>query len=435
MSFHSLGPDELQAQHELQRQNYADLQAKKLSLNLTRGNPSSRQLDLSNALLSLPGEVYLDEEGTDTRNYGGPNGLPGLRAIFGELLGIAVPNLIARNNSSLELMQDALVFSLLHGGVDSPRPWIEDKLSGTGVKFLCPVPGYDRHFNLTESLGVEMIPVPLNEDGPDVDLIEELVAADPAIKGMWSVPVFSNPTGVTYSWEVVRRLVQMRTAAPDFRLFWDNAYAVHTLTMDFPRQVDILGLAEQAGNPHRPFVFASTSKITFAGAGISFFAGSLGNIAWFLQHTGKKSIGPDKVNQLRHQLFFKDADGVRLQMRRHQQLIAPKFALALDILDKRLTDSKIASWTEPKGGYFISLDVLPGTAKRTVALAKDAGIAVTDAGATFPYRNDPDDKNIRIAPTFAAESDLTDAVDGLATCALLAATESLLGSTAVTDSR
>lgn len=431
MSFHSLGPDELQAQHELQRQNYADLQAKKLSLDLTRGKPSAEQLDLSNALLSLPGEQYRDEDGTDTRNYGGLHGLPGLRSVFGELLGIPVPNLIAGNNASLELMHDTIVFSLLHGGVDSPRPWSQEPV----VKFLCPAPGYDRHFAITESYGIEMINIPMLEDGPDVDLIEELVAADPAIKGMWCVPVFSNPTGTTYSWEVVRRLVQMRTAAPDFRLFWDNAYAVHTLTLDFPRQVDVLGLAEQAGNPHRPFVFASTSKITFAGAGVSFFGGSLGNIAWYLQYAGKKSIGPDKVNQLRHLLFFSDADGVRLQMLRHQQLLAPKFALALDILDKRLSDSKIAAWTEPKGGYFISLDVLPGTAKRTVALAKDAGIAVTEAGASFPYRKDPDDKNIRIAPTFPPESDLRDAIDGLSTCALLAATESLLGSPAVTDGR
>ncbi len=296
-------------------------------------------------------------------------------------------------------MHDTVVFSLLHGGVDSPRPWIEEPV----VKFLCPSPGYDRHFAITETYGIEMIPVPMLEDGPDVDLIEELVAADPAIKGMWCVPVFSNPTGTTYSWEVVRRLIQMQTAAPDFRLFWDNAYAVHTLTTDFPRQVDILGLADKAGNPNRPYVFASTSKITFAGAGVSFFGGSLGNIAWYLQHAGKKSIGPDKINQLRHLRFFKDADGVRLQMRRHQQLLAPKFALALEILDNRLSDSKIASWTEPKGGYFISLDVLPGTAKRTVALAKDAGIAVTEAGASFPYRKDPDDKNIRIAPTFPAD--------------------------------
>ncbi|WP_445167466.1 aminotransferase class I/II-fold pyridoxal phosphate-dependent enzyme [Mycolicibacterium sp. Dal123E01] len=431
MSFLSLGPDELQAQHELQRQNYADLQAKKLALDLTRGKPSAQQLDLSNALLGLPGEQYRDEEGTDTRNYGGLHGLPGLRSIFSALLGIPVPNLIAGNNASLELMHDVIVFSLLHGGVDSPRSWGQEPV----LKFLCPAPGYDRHFAITESYGIEMISVPMLEDGPDVDLIEELVAADPAIKGMWCVPMFSNPTGTTYSWEVVRRLVQMRTAAPDFRLFWDNAYAVHTLTMDFPPQVDILGLAEQAGNPHRPFVFASTSKITFAGAGVSFFGGSLGNIAWYLQYAGKKSIGPDKINQLRHLLFFSDADGVRLHMRRHQQLLAPKFALALEILDTRLSESKIASWTEPKGGYFISLDVLPGTAKRTVALAKDAGIAVTDAGASFPYRKDPDDKNIRIAPTFPPESDLTDAIDGLATCALLAATESLLGSTAVTDGR
>ncbi|HRD14132.1 MAG TPA: aminotransferase class I/II-fold pyridoxal phosphate-dependent enzyme [Mycobacterium sp.] len=422
MSFQSLGRDELLAQHEVQRHNYADLQAKKLSLDLTRGKPSSEQLDLSNALLSLPGPEYRDEDGTDTRNYGGLHGLPGLRAIFGELLGIGVPNLIAGNNASLELMHDTVVFSLLHGGVDSPRPWSQEPV----VKFLCPSPGYDRHFAITESLGIEMITVPMREDGPDVDLIEELVAADPAIKGMWCVPVFANPTGITYSWEVVRRLVQMNTAAPDFRLFWDNAYAVHTLTHEFLRQVDVLGLAAQSGHPNRPYVFASTSKITFAGAGVSFFGGSLGNIAWYLQYAGKKSIGPDKVNQLRHLKFFGDADGVRLQMQRHQQILAPKFALALEILDRRLGESKIASWTEPKGGYFISLDVLPGTAKRTVALAKDAGIAVTEAGASFPYRKDPEDKNIRIAPSFPTIADLGEAIDGLATCALLAATESLL---------
>jgi DNA-binding transcriptional MocR family regulator len=422
VSFQSLGRDELQAQHEVQRHNYADLQAKKLSLDLTRGKPSSEQLDLSNALLSLPGPEYRDEDGTDTRNYGGLHGLPGLRAIFGELLGIGVPNLIAGNNASLELMHDTVVFSLLHGGVDSPRPWSQEPV----VKFLCPSPGYDRHFAITESLGIEMITVPMREDGPDVDLIEELVAADPAIKGMWCVPVFANPTGITYSWEVVRRLVQMNTAAPDFRLFWDNAYAVHTLTHEFLRQVDVLGLAAQSGHPNRPYVFASTSKITFAGAGVSFFGGSLGNIAWYLQYAGKKSIGPDKVNQLRHLKFFGDADGVRLQMQRHQQILAPKFALALEILDRRLGESKIASWTEPKGGYFISLDVLPGTAKRTVALAKDAGIAVTEAGASFPYRKDPEDKNIRIAPSFPTIADLGEAIDGLATCALLAATESLL---------
>lgn len=422
MSFTSLGRAELQAEYEQQQRHYADLQAKHLKLDLTRGKPAAEQLDLSNALLRLPGDDYRDAEGTDTRNYGGQHGLPELREIFGELLGIPVPNLIAGNNASLEMMHDAIVFAMLHGTVDSPRPW-KDELA---VKFLCPAPGYDRHFAITETMGIEMITVPLHDDGPDVDLIEELVAADPAIKGMWCVPVYSNPTGATYSWEKVHRLVQMKTAATDFRLFWDNAYAVHTLTHDFLRQVDVLGLAAAAGNPNRPFVFASTSKITFAGAGVSFFGGSLGNIAWYLQYAGKKSIGPDKVNQLRHLRFFGDADGVRLQMRRHQQLIAPKFAAVAEILDARLSDSKVASWTDPKGGYFVSLDVLPGTAKRTVALAKDAGIAVTEAGASFPYRKDPEDKNIRIAPTFPSLPDLREAIDGLATCTLLAATESLL---------
>jgi len=422
VSFTSLGRDDLLAQHHLQQQNYTALRAKKLSLDLTRGKPSAEQLDLSNSLLSLPGEDFRDGEGTDTRNYGGLHGLPELRAIFGELLGIPVAHLLAGNNSSLEMMHDIVVFSMLHGGVDSPRPWKDEPT----VKFLCPSPGYDRHFAITETLGIEMITIPMRDDGPDVDLIEELVAVDPAIKGIWCVPVFSNPTGVTYSWEVVRRLVQMRTAASDFRLFWDNAYAVHTLTHDFVRQVDVVGLAAAAGNENRPYVFASTSKITFAGAGVGFFGGSLGNIAWYLQYLGKQTIGPDKVNQLRHLRFFGDADGVRLHMQRHQRILAPKFALAVHILDDRLSESKIASWTEPKGGYFISLDVLPGTARRTIALAKDAGIALTEAGAAFPYRKDPEDKNIRLAPTFSKMSDLAQAVDGLCTCALLSATESLL---------
>jgi DNA-binding transcriptional MocR family regulator len=425
VSFLSLGRDELRAQHDLQQRNYAELQARNLTLDLTRGKPSAEQLDLSNAMLGLPGDTpgsYLDGNGTDTRNYGGLHGLPELRAIFGELLGLPVQNLIAGNNASLELMHDVIVFSLLYGGVDSPRPWVQEPV----LKFLCPSPGYDRHFAITESFGIEMIPVPMLEDGPDVDLIEELVAADPAIKGMWCVPVFGNPTGVTYSWEATRRLVQMQTAAPDFRLFWDNAYAVHTLTHESVQNVDVVGLATTAGNPNRPYVFASTSKITFAGGGVSFFGGSLGNIAWYLQHAEKKTIGPDKVNQLRHVRFFGDADGVRLHMQRHQALMAPKFAAVAEILDDRLSESKIASWTDPKGGYFVSLDVWPGTAKRTVALAKDAGIAVTAAGASFPYKKDPDDKNIRIAPSFPPLPDLRLAIDGLATCALLAATEVLL---------
>ncbi|MEH3130791.1 MAG: aminotransferase class I/II-fold pyridoxal phosphate-dependent enzyme [Mycolicibacterium neoaurum] len=425
MSFESLGRDELSAQHELQQRNYAELKAQGLQLDLTRGKPSPEQLDLSNRLLELPGngrDAYRDADGTDTRNYGGLHGLPELRAIFGELLGIPASNLIAGNNASLEFMHDSVVFSLLRGGVESPRPWSQEP----GVKFLCPAPGYDRHFAITESYGIEMIPVPLREDGPDVDLIEELVAHDPAVKGMWCVPVYSNPTGTTYSPEVVRRLVQMPTAAPDFRLFWDNAYAVHTITPEFAEQVDVLGLAAEAGNENRPLVFASTSKMTFAGAGVSFFGGSDATIAWYLQHAAKKSIGPDKVNQLRHLRFFGDAAGARAHMQKHRELLAPKFALVAEILEDRLGDSKIASWTDPKGGYFVSLDVLPGTAKRTIALAKDAGIAVTAAGAAFPYGKDPEDKNIRIAPSFPSESDLRSAIDGLSTCALLSATEALL---------
>lgn len=422
-SFESMSRDELTAQHELQRRNYSELQAKGLALDLTRGKPSAAQLDLSNALLELPGrDGYRDAEGTDTRNYGGLHGLPELRAIFGELLDIPVQNLIAGNNASLEFMHDTVVFSLLHGTVGSPRPWSQE----SGVKFLCPAPGYDRHFAITESFGIEMVPVPLREDGPDVDLIEELVAADPAIRGMWCVPVYSNPTGTTYSPESIGRLLQMPTAAPDFRLFWDNAYAMHTITPDFVEPVNVLALAEAAGNPHRPLVFASTSKMTFAGAGVSFFGASADNIAWYLKHAGKKSIGPDKVNQLRHLRFFGDADGVRRHMQRHRELLAPKFALVAEILAGRLDAAKIASWTDPQGGYFVSLDVWPGTARRTIALAKDAGIAVTAAGAAFPYGKDPEDKNIRIAPSFPPESDLRAAIDGLSTCALLAATESLL---------
>ena len=422
MSFQSLGRDDLLAQHEVQQRNYAELQAKKLSLDLTRGKPAPEQLDLSNALLSLPGsdkDSFRDRTGTDTRNYGGLHGLPELREIFGELLGIPVQNLIAGNNASLEMMHDVIVFSLLHGGVDSVRPWVQEPV----VKFLCPSPGYDRHFAITESFGIEMIAVPMREDGPDVDLIEELVAADPAIKGMWCVPVYGNPTGVTYSWEVVRRLVQMRTAANDFRLMWDNAYAVHTLTDEFVRQVDVLGLAEAAGNPNRPLVFASTSKITFAGAGVSFLGGSLGNIAWYLQHAGKKSIGPDKINQLRHSRFFGDADGVRAHMRRHAEIIAPKFAEVDRVLTEKLEGYDVATWNRPAGGYFVNLDVVDGTASRVVTLAKEAGVALTPAGASFPRGEDPRDRNIRLAPTMPPLAEVTEAMEVVATCVLLAAAE------------
>ncbi|WP_067696206.1 aminotransferase class I/II-fold pyridoxal phosphate-dependent enzyme [Nocardia jejuensis] len=414
---------ELVSEHETQTANYAKLKTEKLTLDITRGKPAPEQLDLSLELLSLPGnDDYRDANGTDTRNYGGLHGLPELRAIFGELLGIPVSNLLAGNNASLELMHDVIVFSMLYGNPDSERRWVDEPV----LKFLCPAPGYDRHFAITQALGFEMIPIPMGHDGPDVHAIAELVASDPAIKGLWAVPNYSNPTGVTFSEAVTRELVSMPTAAPDFRLFWDNAYAVHPLVDDADPVLDVLGMAAAAGNPNRPYVFASTSKITFAGSGVSFFGGSTANLEWYLSHAGKKSIGPDKVNQLRHLRFFKDAAGVRAHMQKHREILEPKFKLVLKILEDRLGASKVASWTEPKGGYFISLDVLEGTAARVVALAKEAGIALTPAGSSYPYGKDVEDKNIRIAPSFPSLSDLEKSMDGVATCVLLAATEKVL---------
>ena len=416
--------EELASEHERQSAKYTQLKTENLKLDLTRGKPSPEQLDLAAELLTLPGADYKDGNGTDCRNYGGLAGLPELRAIFGELLGIPVKNLLAGNNASLEIMQDLVVWALLHGLPDSPRAWSAEP----NVRFLCPAPGYDRHFAITESFGIEMIPVPVGPDGPDVHEIANLVASDPQIKGMWVVPNYANPTGAVYSEDVVRALATMPTAAPDFRLFWDNAYAVHPLTEEFAPAYDVLGMAAEAGFPNRPFVFASTSKITFAGAGVSFFGGSEENLAWYQKHFGKKSIGPDKLNQLRHLRFFGDAAGVRAHMAKHREILAPKFALVQQILEDRLGASKIASWTEPKGGYFISLDVLEGTAARSIALAKDAGIALTAAGSAFPYGQDPEDKNIRLAPSFPSLGELERSMDGVATCVLLAATEKLLES-------
>ncbi|NLU83476.1 aminotransferase class I/II-fold pyridoxal phosphate-dependent enzyme [Rhodococcus sp. HNM0569] len=417
-----MSPEELRSENERQQAKYSQLQAEKLALDLTRGKPSPEQLDLSDGLLSLPGSgEYRDDAGTDTRNYGGLTGLPELRAIFGELLGIPVSNIFAQGNASLEIMYDTVVFSLLHGTPDSETPWGREP-----IKFLCPVPGYDRHFALTENLGIEMIPVPLLPDGPDLVTVTRLVAEDPQIKGLWAIPNYSNPTGAVYSEEVVRTLATMPTAAPDFRLYWDNAYAVHPVVGPIAPSYDVLGMAAAAGVPNRPLVFASTSKITFAGAGVSFLASSDANLAWYQNHLGKKSIGPDKVNQLRHARFFGDADGVRAHMEKHREILAPKFALVLRILEDRLGSSKVASWTEPKGGYFISLDVLDGTARRVIELAKNAGISLTAAGSAFPYSKDPHDRNIRLAPSFPSLDDLEKSMDGVATCVLLAASEALL---------
>ncbi|GAB2638146.1 aminotransferase class I/II-fold pyridoxal phosphate-dependent enzyme [Gordonia jinhuaensis] len=422
MNYQSMGSESLTQVRDELADAYQQLLAAGLSLDITRGKPSPEQLDLSNDLLSLPGEHYLDSRGTDTRNYGGDLGLPDLRAIFAEIVNVATDNIIAAGNASLELMHDATIFSLLHGTPDSLDPWAHQ---GT-IKFLCPAPGYDRHFALTESLGIEMITVPMLPNGPDVDACAELVASDPAIKGMWAVPTYSNPTGVTFDLDVTTRLMSMPAAAPDFRIYWDNAYVVHTLVDEAPTPHPVLEIAAKAGHPNRPYVFASTSKITFAGAGVSFFASSTENIDWYRRHSSVKWIGPDKVNHLRHVQFFGDAEGVRAHMARHRELLAPKFRLVNEIFTDRLADSKVASWTDPEGGYFVSLDVIDGTAKRVVELAKQAGIALTAAGSTFPYLRDPYDRNIRIAPTMPSIDELRVAIDGVATCVLLAAADKLL---------
>lgn len=398
--------------------DYEQLRARGLNLDLTRGKPSSAQLDLSNALLSLP-EGTKDASGVDVRNYGGLPGLVEIRSIFAELLGVDVDQIVAGNNSSLTMMHDVLVYHLLRGGLGSPRPWSQEG----SVKFLAPVPGYDRHFGLLESLGIEMINVPMREDGPDADECARLVAHDPSIKGMWIVPTYANPTGAICSQEVAAKLAAMPAAAPDFRIFWDNAYAVHHLSTNEAKSADIVSLAQASGHPDRPIMFASTSKITFAGAGVAFLAGSRETVGWYLANLGYGSIGPDKVNQLAHAQFFGDAEGVREHMRKHAAIMAPKFAAVDAALSERLGEYGVARWNKPEGGYFVNLDVVPGTASRVVELAKEAGIALTPAGASFPYGKDPLDENIRLAPSLPPLAEVEEAMAGVALCVLIAALE------------
>ncbi|HEX5427736.1 MAG TPA: aminotransferase class I/II-fold pyridoxal phosphate-dependent enzyme [Pedococcus sp.] len=401
-----------------QERAYADLRARGLALDLTRGKPSSAQLDLSNELLSLP-KGYQDASGTDTRNYGGLQGIAELRQMFAELLWVEPEQVVAGGNSSLVMMREVLVDLWLHGGVDSERPWgQEDK-----VTFICPVPGYDRHFTLLEWFGIDMVTVPMHDDGPDAEACARIAASDPSVKGMWLVPTYANPTGSVASQEVAARLASMETAAPDFKIFWDNAYALHHLTEDEAKTADVLTLAAAAGHPHRPVMFASTSKITLAGAGVGFLAASTENVRWFLDNLGMGSIGPDKVNQLRHAQFFGSAQGVRDHMARHRAIIAPKFAEVDRVLTSRLGGLDVATWTHPAGGYFVSLDVMDGTASRVIELAGEAGVALTPAGSAFPGRDDPHDRNIRIAPTFPPLDQVTEAMEAVATCVLLAAAE------------
>lgn len=419
VTFDSLDRDQLEALLAEQQQAYAALQQAGLKLDITRGKPSAAQLDLSNDLLTTPLDDHVSD-GVDTRNYGGGTGVAALRSIFADLLGIPVDQLIAGNNASLSMMHDSIVFALLHGTPEQPTPW-----SDGPVKFLCPSPGYDRHFAICEHLGIEMIAIDMLEDGPDMDAVREHVT-DPSVRGMWIVPTYSNPTGATVSEEVAAELAAIQTAAPDFRIFWDNAYAVHDLTEQHAKSADIVGLSSASGHPNRPLLFASTSKVTLAGAGVSFLGGSPENVAWYLSHTAVRTIGPDKVNQLRHARFLGSPQGVLDLMARHREILVPKFDTVLRILSDNLGSHGVATWTTPTGGYFVSLDVVDGTATRVVQLAKEAGIALTPAGASFPYGKDPRDRNIRIAPSFPPLDELTRAMEGLTTCVLLAAAEKAL---------
>jgi DNA-binding transcriptional MocR family regulator len=403
---------------------YQEFRARGLTLNMARGKPSEAQLSLSQRLLELPGQDdATSAAGDDVRNYfGEAQGLTETRAIFTGLLGAPIEQIILGDNSSLALMHDTIVFALLFGLPDSPRPWSKEEQ----ITFLCPAPGYDRHFGICEGFGIKMIPITMTPTGPDMREVEPLAASDPTIRGMWCVPRFSNPTGQVYSAETVERLAKMPTAATDFRLFWDNAYGAHVLTDDAPELANVLELAAKHGHPNRPFVYASTSKITLAGAGIGMVASSPDNVRWLLKHMSRRTIGPDKVNQLRHARFLKDEAGLKSLMQEHRKILAPKFARVHEMFSELLSGTGAATWTEPKGGYFISLDVMDGCAKRVVALAKEAGITTVPAGNTFPYANDPRDRNIRIAPSYPSEAEVEQAAEGIALCTLLAASEKVL---------
>ena len=402
---------------------YKEAQTQNLKLNMARGKPATTQLNLSNALLDKM-ESYTLADGTDARNYGILDGIPECKKLFGELLGINPDQIIIGGNASLNVMFDTLSFLCLFG-TGGCEPWIYSKHNGNPVKFLCPVPGYDRHFTICEELGIEMITVPLNEDGPDMDIVKKLVSEDESIKGIWCVPLHSNPQGVCYSDEVVEQLASMETAAKDFRIFWDNAYGVHHIYEDVALK-DIIKECEKCGNPDRVYYFFSTSKISFPGAGIALVASSPANIKELKGHMSAQTIGHDKLNQLRHVQFFKTPENIRAHMKKLAEELKPKFDMVLDKLDETLSGSGLASWSNPKGGYFVSLDTLPGCAKRTVELAKNAGVTLTGAGATYPYGKDPKDSNIRIAPTYPTIDELEKAMDIFTLCVKIAGIEKLL---------
>jgi len=411
---------ELQQHYSSLTHRYEIFKGKNLKLDMSRGKPCSAQLDLSAGLIDcLSSEDYKTQEGVDCRNYGGLDGIPEAKELFAWIMEAKSQEVIIGGNSSLVLMHDLIARAMLKGLPGSTAPW--GKLPK--IKFLCPSPGYDRHFAICEYFGIEMIVIDYLDDGPNMDQVEEFVAQDSNIKGIWCVPKYSNPTGITYSDAVVKRLATMPTKATDFRIFWDNAYAVHHLTNTPDKLLNIRKACTEAGNPDRFFAFSSTSKVSFASAGIAMLASSETNITWLKQQMMFQTIGPDKLNQLRHVRFFKSQQGIEAHMRQHEGIITPKFKLVLQILEEQLGGKNIASWSKPNGGYFISLNTLSGCAQKVVTRAAFAGVVLTPAGATFPYGRDPEDKNIRISPSFPPLSELKQAMELVTLCVELVTTE------------
>jgi DNA-binding transcriptional MocR family regulator len=420
MKFNEMSITDKNKLMEKAQKTYNAYQNMGLTLNMARGKPSAAQLDLALGVLEAlhARSEFANSNGDDCRNYGIWDGLPEMREIFSHMMDVPASQVIVGNNSSLMLMFDIISRGFIHGYSEC-KPWCEVN----DRKFLCPVPGYDRHFSVTEYFGFKMINVPMLETGPDMDIVEKMVESDDSIKGIWCVPKYSNPTGITYSDETVRRFARLKPAAKDFRIMWDNAYCVHDLTDNPEKLLDLYGESKKYGNEDNVFIFASTSKISFPGAGVAALAASDRNIVDIKKHFTTQSIGPDKLNQLRHVLFLHDINGVRALMKGHRAILEPKFEIVDRILSDELGEYEIAKWTKPNGGYFISVDVLPGCAKKVVELCKDAGVILTKAGATFPYGKDPNDSNIRIAPSFPPIDELETAMKVFASAAIIAACE------------
>lgn len=412
-----------QTQRELKAQ-YDELCKSGLSLDMSRGKPGPDQLDLCDEVLQvkLSGRECYTEGGFDCRNYGILDGIPEMKQLFSELLDIPTEQIIVGGNSSLNMMYDTIARAFTFGFYNSDRPWSKEEK----LKFLCPAPGYDRHFAISELFGIEMITIPMRSDGPDMDLVEQYVSTDAAVKGIWCIPKYSNPSGVTYSDEVVRRFAALKPAAKDFRIFWDNAYAVHDLYDEGDTLLNILKECEAAGNPDMPLMFSSTSKITFPGSGVALMAASVNNLEFAKRQLTIQTIGPDKLNQLRHVKALRNKAGVLEFMKRHAGVLRPKFELVLETLDRELGDLGIASWSRPRGGYFVSFDATEGTAKTIFDLCKKAGLTLTNVGATFPYGKDPLDRNLRLAPSYPSLEELQNALQVFCVCVKLATVQKLL---------